>query len=76
MILLHLKFSKSRNGSITSALYYTINNIVINIGRWMNQEVITRGIIRGEQKNKTEDLSSSAGIQPRISLVFFNTFEK
>jgi hypothetical protein len=42
----------------------------------MNQEVITRGIIRGEQKNKTEDLSSSAGIQPRISLVFFNTFEK
>jgi len=76
MILLHLKFSKSKNGSITSALYYTINNIVINIGRWMSQKSFNRGILRGKQKNEIEDLSSSAGIQSRISLAFFNAFEK
>jgi len=76
MILLHLEFSKSRNGSITSILYYTINNIVINIGSWVRQKIITRGILRGKQKNKTKDFSSSAGIQSRISLAFFNAFEK
>jgi len=76
MILLHLEFSKSRNGSITSVLHYTINNIVINTGRWVSQEVITRGILRGKQENKAKDFSSSAGIQSRISLAFFNAFEK